>query len=377
MIYLDCNATTPVAETVLEEMLPTFSAQYGNPSNSAHEAGRRAADLVDLARERVASPFEANPSRVVFTSGSTESLNLAIKGLELPEKRKRILVGSTEHKAVLEAAAARSDALIQVLPVGTDGLLDFGALEAAIGDDVALIALMAVNNETGVIHPVREAVELAQQWGVLTLCDATQAVGRTKLEEVSGADFIAVSAHKIYGPKGVGCLIGSRDGLRALRPIASGGSQERGLRSGTLNVSGIVGLGAAVSLLQTERATEVVRQKTLSDRLHDRLTTRLSGVHLNGNPERRVSNTVNLRFDDADGQAVLANLRYTAASVGSACQSAVPEPSHVLRAMGLSAADAERSIRFSLGRLTSEQDIDAAVDDIVAAVERVREFEDS
>lgn len=377
MIYLDCNATTPVAKNVLGEMLPAFTDEYGNPSNTLHESGRRASRLVELARERVAAPFGANPTRVVFTSGSTESLNLAIKGLQLADGRRRILVGATEHKAVLEAVATRSDAQIETIPVLPDGLLDLGALEASLSDDVALIAVMAVNNETGVIHPLADAFELARSHGALTLCDATQAVGRINLESVSTADFVAISAHKIYGPKGAGCLIGSRDGLGALRPVASGGAQERGLRSGTLNVPGIVGLGAAVAMVTADQTVEIDRQVELRDRLHHQLAARLGGVHVNGHLERRVCNTVNLRFERTDGEAILANLREVAASVGSACQSAVPAPSHVLRAMGLSGAEAEQSLRFSLGRFVTGRDIDAAVDDIVAAVARVRELEDA
>lgn len=375
MIYLDCNATTPVAPSVLEEMLPAFTTDFGNPSSIVHEPGRRAASLVDGARERVAAAFGARPSRVVFTSGSTEALNLVIKGLELPAGRRRVLVGATEHKAVLEAASARPDVLVERVPVHADGTLDIEELASRLANDVALVAVMAVNNETGVLHPVAAALALAVQHGALTLCDATQAVGRIGLDAVASADFVALSAHKIYGPKGVGCLIGSRTGLGLLRPLASGGAQERGLRAGTLNVPGIVGLGAAITLVSADREAESERERVLRDRLHKDLEARLGGVVLNGHPEQRVSNTVNVRFDGADGEAVLANLRRVAASTGSACQSAVPAPSHVLRAMGLTAADAEQSLRFSLGRDTTQSQIDGAVDDIVAAVTRVRELE--
>lgn len=375
MIYLDCNATTPVAESVLEEMLPVFTDDYGNPSSTFHEPGRRAAARVDRAREMVAAPLGANPGRVVFTSGSTEALNLAIKGLDLPPGRSRILVGATEHKAVLEAAAARSDASVEMVPVHADGTADLDALAATLRDDVALLALMAVNNETGIIHPIAPAIELAAEQGVLTLCDATQAVGRMPLDAAAAADFVAVSAHKIYGPKGVGCLIGSRAGLSALRPVASGGAQERGLRSGTLNVPGIVGLGAAVALVTADQVLEVERQVRLRDRLHGELAARLRGVEVNGHPGQRVCNTLNVRFEGTDGEAVLANLQQVAASTGSACQSAVPAPSHVLRAMGLTSAEAEQSLRFSLGRFTTASAIDSAVEDIVAAVARVRDLE--
>lgn len=375
MIYLDCNATTPVAQSVLEEMLPVFRDDYGNPSSTFHEPGRRAAARVDRSREIVAAPLGANPGRVVFTSGSTEALNLAIKGYNLPPGRSRILVGATEHKAVLEAAAARSDASVEVVPVHADGTVDLDALAATLGEDVALLALMAVNNETGVIHPITAAIELAAERGVLTVCDATQAVGRIPLDGAATADYVAISAHKIYGPKGVGCLIGSRAGLSALSPIASGGAQERGLRSGTLNVPGIVGLGTAVALVTADQGLEVERQVRLRDRLKEQLRARLRGVEVNGHPDQRVCNTLNLRFDGADGEAILANLGQVAASTGSACQSALPAPSHVLRAMGLTAAEAEQSLRFSLGRPTTEADIDAAAEDIVAAVARVRKLE--
>ena len=200
MIYLDCNATTPVAAGVLEEMLPVFTGEFANPSSTYHAAGRRAADLVHHARERVAACLGANPGRVVFTSGSTEALNLAIKGLDPPAGRNRILVGATEHKAVLEAAAARPEMTVELLPVHRDGTLDLDALAGTLRTGVALVAVMAVNNETGVIHPVAAALDLAASHGALTLCDATQAIGRIPLKEVAAADFIALSAHKIYGP---------------------------------------------------------------------------------------------------------------------------------------------------------------------------------
>ncbi len=375
MIYLDYNATTPVAEPILEEMLPAFTTAFGNPSNTSHLAGRTAAALVDESRHRIAEPFRANPSRIIFTSGSTESLNLAIKGMELPQGRNRILVGSTEHKAVLEAALSRNDAKVELLPTTNTGLIDLEVLQRSFSDDVALVAVMAVNNETGVISQSHDVFELAKYWGVTSLCDATQAIGRINLGDVASADLIALSGHKIYGPKGIGCLIGNRDGLSILRPIINGGAQERGLRSGTLNVPGIVGLGAAVQLVTSEQHSEVPRLRALRDQLHHALNSRLEGVHLNGHTEHRVCNTVNLRFENASGEAILANLQKVAASVGSACQTSVPAPSHVLLAMGLTPMEADQSVRFSLGRLVTKEDIDEAVDDIVAAVQRVRELE--
>lgn len=374
MIYLDHNATTPVAETVLEKMLPVFSTHFANPNSTHHRLGRLAATLVDAARERVAAAFGASPGRVVFTSGSTEAINLAIKGLDL-QGRTRILVGATEHKAVLEAAESRADARVERVPVHPSGRLDIDALEATLADDVALVAVMAVNNETGVINDVAAASELARAHGCLTLCDATQAVGRIELGSIGDPDMFVLSGHKIYGPKGVGGLVANRTAHAALGALISGGGQERGLRSGTLNTPGIVGLGAAVDLALSELPTEPGRQRDLRNRLEREIAGRLGGVHVNGSEITRACNTANLRFDGADGEAILTNLDAVAASTGSACQSAVPAPSHVLLAMGLTSTEADQSLRFSLGRETTDNDITAAVEDIVRAVERIRSLE--
>jgi len=373
-LYLDHNATTPVAPQVLEEMIPVFSEAFGNPGSSYHGPGRQAKVLVDQARERVAEAFSASPSRIVFTSGSTEAINLSVKGLTIGS-RKRVLVGATEHKAVLQAVYDRSDVSMEKIPVLGDGRLDLDALSELLDGSVALVAVMSVNNETGVINDFDAVAQLARSQGALTLCDATQAVGRVDLTSVAGADMIALSAHKIYGPKGSGCLVTNREAHSSLKAVLSGGGQERGLRSGTLNTPGIVGLGRAVQLVVEERVCESKRQERLRDRLCEETSRRLTGVHLNGAGSERVCNTANLRFDGADGEAILANLMRVAASTGSACQSAVPEPSHVLLAMGLSSAEAEQSLRFSIGRGTSDQDISDAVDDIVQAVTRIRALE--
>lgn len=374
MIYLDHNATTPVAGPVLDEMLPVFSTRFGNPGSTYHGPGRVAAALVDDARSRVAAAFDASPSRVVFTSGSTEAINLAIKGLEL-RGRSRMLVSATEHKAVLESAEARPGVAVDRIPVNADGRVDLDALQLMVNDDVALIAVMAVNNETGVINDFATVSEIARNKGCLTLCDATQAVGRIDLRSFTGADILVMSAHKVYGPKGIGALVATRQAHAALGAQISGGGQERGLRSGTLNAPGIVGLAAAVDLVLHTMPTAVDRQRHLRDRLERELAQRLGGVHLNGSRDHRVCNTVNLRFDGADGEAILANLDVVAASTGSACQSAVPAPSHVLLAMGLTSAQAEQSLRFSLGLETTDEQITAAIEDIVRAVQRVRSLE--
>jgi len=373
MIYLDCNSTTPVAAPVLEAMIPVFSADFGNPS-SAHPHGQQAAGLVNAARRTVADHLACNPGRVTFTSGSTESLNLAIQGLD-PGPRKRILVGATEHKAVLESALARDDMTTTVLPVLTDGTLDLEALDRELSNEVALVAVMAVNNETGVINNIRAVAERVHAAGAFLLCDATQAVGRIALSELTDADLLSISAHKIYGPKGVGALIAQKEALSALKPQVWGGGQERGLRAGTTNVPGIVGLAAALQLVESERDVEAKRQRQLRDSLLEGLQARISGVRLNGSLDQMVCNTLNVRIVGVDGDALLVNLESVQASTGSACQSSVPGPSHVLTAMGLTNSEAEQSIRLSIGRFTSETDIAEAIEDISRAVQRVRDLE--
>jgi cysteine desulfurase len=373
MIYLDYNATTPVEDVVFDAMRPMFSDTFANAS-SAHDSGRAASRKVDEARAIVGEAFGQPASRVAFTSGSTESLNLAVKGLELQDRR-TLLVGATEHKAALQAASDRHDALTKVIPVQGNGALDLRALEDLLDDDVALVVVMAVNNETGVINPLEDVVELAHENGAHVLCDATQAPGRIPLEQLGAADMICISAHKIYGPKGIGALVASRTVQRALTPLLSGGGQERGLRSGTLNTPGIVGLGAALKLALHDREQESVRQARLRDQMHSELVQRIHGVAVTGANAPRVCNTLNLRFDGVDGEALIANLELVQASVGSACHSAVPEPSHVLTAMGCTPAEAFKAVRFSLGRGTSEEDIRRAVADIEAAVARVRALE--
>lgn len=373
MTYLDHNATTPVAQPVLEAMLPAFSSCFGNPA-SVHGAGRAAAALVDDSRANIAGKLGTGPNRVTFTSGSTEALNLAVRGLPAGN-RKRIMVGATEHKAVIEAAKSRHDAEVSFLPVHHDGTIDLVELENQLREDVLLVAVMAVNNETGVINPISRVAQLTSQVGALLLCDATQALGKIPMSDIVDADMLAISAHKIYGPKGAGALISSRESQALLEPQIWGGGQERGLRSGTSNVTGIVGLSAAFDLVESERADEVPRQSLLRDQLERLLSDRVPDMVVNGYGAPRVSNTLNLRFRGVDGEALLANLRTVDASTGSACQGSVPEPSHVLLAMGLTRSEAEESIRLSLGRDTSDQDVHQAADEIVSAVERIREFD--
>ena len=377
-VYLDFNATTPTDPRVVEAMRPLMADVFANPA-SQHVAGRRAALAVDEARELVASLVGARAGEVVFTSGATEAVNLVLSGLAetAPPERRRILVASTEHKAVLETAdhLASHGFAVEEIPVDSVGIVDLGILESQLGHDVLMVAVMAANNETGTLSPLREVRELAGQVGAVFFSDATQQIGKLPFAiEDAGADAVALSAHKLYGPKGIGAAVIRRGLQRRLAPLQFGGGHERGLRAGTLNVPGIVGFGAACSLAAESMEKDAMRQTLLRDRLHAVLEERLPDVSLIGHRERRLPNTLNLRFADADAEAVLANMPEVAVSTGSACTSAVPSPSHVLVAMGFDADAASECVRFSLGRTTGDGDIDLAVESVVRSVERVREL---
>ncbi len=375
MIYLDYNATTPVAEEVLEAMLPWFRSSYGNASSVSHSLGVRAADAVEKARQQLASLLHCSPRDITYTSGATEANNLAIQGLlgALPLERRRVLVGSTEHKSVLELAKALEGrgAGVDPIPVDRHGLIDMSALEGLLGPDVLLVSVMAANNETGSLNPVASVAALAHAHGAAVHTDATQWVGKLHIDVREwDIDLLSLSAHKFYGPKGVGALYVRR--RLELAPIIYGGGQERGLRGGTLNVPGIVGLGAAAEFVERSLDAEAHRLRGLRDRLHDLIGSRLLHVELNGHRTERLPNTLNIRFIGADADAVMARLPELAVSSGSACTSAVPHPSHVLTAMGLTTDAAEESIRFSLGRETTAADIASAGDLVAAAVSAVR-----
>ncbi len=374
MIYLDFNATTPVDEQVLEAMLPFLRGEFGNAS-SDHAAGGRAAIAVDAARNQLAGLLGCSAGEVVFTSGATEANNLALKGLfdACPGDRRRVLVSATEHKAVLGAAEsiASKGAEIEILPVDKYGTIELSALAELLGPDVLVVSVMAANNETGTLNPISRIVSMATECGAFVHTDATQWIGRLPVDVRDwGVDLLSLSAHKFYGPKGVGALYVRR--RTPLAPLIHGGEQERGMRSGTLNVPGIVGLGEATALAAEMVSADAERLAVLRDRLHGQLARRLDGVVLNGHPTERLPNTVNLRFEGADADAVMVNMPEVAVSSGSACTSAVPAPSHVLVAMGLDHDAADESLRFSLGRPTTEEEIEVAVDKVVRAVEAVR-----
>lgn len=376
-VYLDYNGSAPLDPRVAEVMVPILSEGVGNAS-STHRFGRRQAAAVDEAREHVAAMVGGRSSNVVFTAGATEANNLALRGLVegAPADRTRILVSAVEHASVRQTAQwldERGLAKLEIIPVTGGGFVDLHALETLVGPDVLLVSAMAANSETGVLNPIAEISERAHAVGALFHCDATQSVGRLPFDlEQAEADLVSASSHKICGPTGVGALVGTRHGLRRLQPLIHGGGHERGLRSGSLNVAGIAGFGAAARIATEERMSEAIRVAELRDRLTTGLKSGLSGVHDVGDVARRLPNTANIRFEGADAEAVVVNMDPAAVSTGSACDSSSIEPSGVLLAMNIPRDAAFESVRFSLGRFTTREDVDFAVDKAVAAVGHVR-----
>lgn len=365
-IYLDYNATTPVDDRVLDAMLPYFSRRFGNSASRTHAYGWEADEAVKLARKSVAGLLGCEPGELVFTSGATEAINLGIKGAAAAyqSKGRHFITCTTEHRAVLDVFEhlERDGAEVTRLPVQPDGRLDPEPLRSALRNDTVLVAIMLANNETGVLQPIRELAELTHERGALFFCDTTQAIGKLQVAvNELGIDLCTVSAHKYYGPKGVGALFVRRKNPRVtLVPQLDGGGHEHGLRSGTLNVPGIVGLGAAAELVVRELWDDNQRISLLRSRLEQELITRC-GAKVNGNTRHRLSNTTNLCFPGLRASELISACPQLAISTGSACSSALPEPSHVLRAMGLSEADAYASIRISLGRMTTEEEVRRAV----------------
>ncbi|MCQ3806931.1 MAG: cysteine desulfurase family protein [Acidimicrobiaceae bacterium] len=376
-VYLDYNGSSPIDPRVVEAMLPLLYDGVGNAS-SAHRFGRSQAGAADQARERIAALVGGAASNVVLTAGATEANNLVLRGAvdAAPADRPRILVSAVEHASVSRTAQWLDHhglAAVDVIPVSDGGFVDPDTLAALLGPDVLLVSVMAANSETGVLNSVAEISRRAHAVGALFHCDATQAAGRLAIDLAGmGADFVSLSSHKICGPGGVGALVGSGRSLRSLRPLIHGGGHERNLRSGSLNVAGAVGFGEACRIALDERAAEFVRVGLLRDRLAAELKHRIPAVCENGDVSRRIPNTANVRFEGADAEAVVANMDPVAVSTGSACSSGSIEPSAVLLAMGLSRDAAYESVRFSLGRFTTDSDIDAAVDAAVTAVEYVR-----
>ena len=377
-IYMDYNATTPVDPRVVEAMLPSFSENFGNAASKTHAYGWIAAKLAEDARASLAAGIGAHPEEIVFTSGATEANNLAIKGLLAPLRGRRahVVTCVTEHKAVLDpcAALAREGVAVTVLPVDGAGRIEPAAVAGSLTEKTALVSLMLANNETGTLHPIAAVARICRERGVAVHCDATQAVGKVAVDVGElGVDLMSLSAHKIYGPKGVGALYVRRRRPRLhLAPILDGGGHEQGMRSGTLNVPGIVGFARALEIARAEMAAEGARLAALRDRLEHAIGSRLEGVTVNGDPDHRLANTLNLSFAGVDGAALLVGLREVAVASGSACTSADPMPSHVLMAMGRSKQLANASIRFSLGRGNSADDVDVVAAAVVREVTRLR-----
>ena len=378
MIYLDHNATTPVDPAVVAAMTPVLTQHFANPSSS-HAAGQAAARLVASARAQVAALAGTTARSVVFTSGATEAAHLAIRGAmaAVTPQRRRILVGATEHWAVLaaaEAAAAATGRQVQQVPVRRDGTLDTDRFAQLCGPDVALVAVMAANNETGVVNDVARIATIAHREGALFASDLTQAVGRIPVAvDAWQVDLAIWSAHKLYGPKGVGALAAPRTLQNRIGALLRGGGQERGLRAGTLNTPGIVGFGAASKLAGELLDAEAARQSTLVGMLQRLLAERVQ-LQVNGAGAPRVPNTLNVRFVGAAADAVQSAAPQVLVSSGSACSTGDHEPSHVLQAMGLPTVAALECLRFSVGRSTTAEQVRVAATSVAAAVRRVREL---
>jgi cysteine desulfurase len=376
-IYLDYQATTPTDPRVLEQMLPFFNRQFGNPHSRHHVYGWAAEDAVETARRQVAALIGAQAREITFTSGATESNNIAIKGVgSLDLTRDKIVTVVTEHKCVLEAGRSVEAAGMRVvyLPVAENGLVDLARLAQEIDARTALVTVMAVNNEIGVIQPIAEIGRLAHEKGALFHTDAAQAAGKIALDvEAMQIDLLSISGHKLYGPMGIGALyVRRRPGLR-LSPLFDGGGQERGLRSGTLPLPLCVGLGAACEIAGAEMAAESARLRGLRDALLVGLRRRLPDLQLNGDAEARVAGNLNVSFPGIDAEDLMMDVKDVAVSSGSACSSASIEPSYVLRALGLPDDLARASLRISLGRFTTADEVERAVARLADGVIRLRE----
>ena len=376
-IYLDNHATTQVDPRVLDAMLPYLADKFGNAASRSHSFGWSADEAVETARGQVAALIGANKNEIVFTSGATESDNLAIKGIAEAYRGKgnHIITVCTEHKAVLDSCKRleTSGCNLLYLPVKKDGLINLDALCASISDATILVTIMAANNETGVLQPITEIGRLCREHGVIFHSDAAQAFGKIPLDMVrQNIDLLSISAHKLYGPKGVGALY-VRRGIEIV-PIIDGGGHERGMRSGTLNVPGIVGLGKACEIAHREMSQESCRIAGLRDRLHEKIKAGLGEVYVNGSIEQRLPGNLNMSFAGVDGEELMTAIDDIAVSSGAACTSAQIEPSYVLKALGVSDELAQSSIRFGIGRFNTEAEIDYAAGKVVHTVQQLREL---
>jgi cysteine desulfurase len=379
-VYLDNNATTPCDPRVVEAMVPYFTENFGNAASRNHPFGWAAEEGVDYAREQVAKLVGADPKEIIFTSGATEADNLAIKGVYemYASKGNHIITATTEHKAVLDTCKhiEKLGGEVTYLQVKPDGLLDLGELEAAIRPTTILVSIMYANNEIGVVQPIREISAIAKRHGVLFFTDAVQAVGKIPVDvQKDGIDLMAFTSHKMYGPKGIGALYVRRKNPRVkVTAQIDGGGHERGMRSGTLNVPGIVGFGKAAELARLEMDQDAQRLSRLRDKLEGELT-KIEESYINGNPQHRLPHVTNISFKHVEGEGLLMGFnKNIALSSGSACTSASLEPSYVLKALGLGDDLAHSSLRFGLGRFTTEDQIDYTIDQVRTTVLRLREM---
>ena len=378
-IYLDNHATTPLDPRVLEAMLPFLQGKFGNPASRSHSFGWEASKAIDLARRQVASLIGAAPDEIIFTSGATESDNLAIKGVAEAnrDRGKHIITVVTEHKAVLDSCKHLEDCGFEVtyLPVQSDGLIDLALFRSALRQDTILVTIMAANNETGVLQPITEIGAICRERGNAFHTDAAQAAGKVPIDlGKQNVDLLSISGHKLYGPKGVGALYIRKGPDLQVAPQIHGGGHEHGLRSGTLNSPGIVGLGKACELAQQELPAESCRIAGLRNRLRDRIMSELDGVSVNGSMEQRVPANLNISFSGIQGEDLLTALDDIAVSSGAACTSDHIEPSYVLKALGLSDDLAQASIRFGLGRFTTQPEVDYAAGRVLETVRQLREL---
>ena len=378
MIYLDYNSTTPIDSRVLDYMTEIYRDCFGNPS-STHMTGSRARDLVDESRTKVSKLLGSDPNNVVFTSGATEANNMVIYNFATDTKNKRILYGATEHKSIIQPCihTEKNFGLDAVqIPVTKDGTIDIQKYTELLEQShTDMVSIMAANSETGVINPIRKLADIAKEYNAIFHCDATQAIGRIQFDMKDlGVDIVTISSHKIYGPKGVGALVASRNVRRCMIPMFHGGGQESGIRSGTENVPGIVGFAKACDIAHTEGLADSARQEWLRNHLEEQVS-RLEDITVNGKDADRLPNTTSIRIKGALADAVMVNMKKIEISTGSACSSSTMEPSHVLVAMGLSRDEADESIRISVGRPTTRDEIDESIMDIIQAVKYVRERE--
>jgi cysteine desulfurase len=377
---MDNHATTPVDPRVLEAMLPYFTQNFGNAASRNHPFGWTAEEAVENARTQIAKLIGATAKEIIFTSGATESNNLAIKGVAemYHEKGNHIITQVTEHKAVLDTCKRleKSGCRVTYLPVQKDGRISLADLAAAITPQTILISIMYANNEIGVLQPIAEIGKLAKEKGIFFHVDGVQAVGKIPVDvNKDNIDLLSITAHKFYGPKGVGALYVRRRNPRVqLAAILDGGGHERGMRSGTLNVPGIVGFGKAAELAQQEMAAEAARLSRLRDRLKEKLMARLDETFINGSMEHRLPHNLNISFAYVEGESMLMGINDIAVSSGSACTSATLEPSYVLKALGVGDDLAHTSIRFGLGRFNTEEEVDYAVERVVGVVQKLRDL---